>query len=132
MDSNLLYSCGSAPSGGLDLIQHLPDQADSDCHSIEEAARGCCAIFSTALLHPDLLHRVHLFHCLQHQRGGKSTITNGYSAYLECLSFGTPTLVSECSLSSDVTNFSSVILKGFCSVMPRGIVVLQLPFLAAD
>jgi len=46
------------------------------------------------------------------EAANQSTITDGYSAYLECLSFGTQTVVSECSLSSDVTNFPLVILKG--------------------
>ena len=41
------------------------------------------------------------------------TITSGYEAYYQCLSGATPTPVSECQLSTDVSNFPLVMLKGF-------------------
>ena len=43
----------------------------------------------------------------------EGNITSGYEQYFTCLAGGTFTPVTECQLSSDVSNFSLVMLKGF-------------------
>ena len=43
----------------------------------------------------------------------EGTITSGYESYYQCLSGATSTPVDECQLSSDVSNYSLVMLKGF-------------------
>ena len=43
----------------------------------------------------------------------EGTISSGYESYYQCLSGATPTPVDQCQLSSDVSNYSLVMLKGF-------------------